>query len=67
MSKILDFWFPNNDFQNFWFDKSVDEYIKNNYYDILKTFESKILDYNILTDFQILEYIIILDQVWILG
>ena len=62
MLKILDFWFPNNDFQKFWFDKSVDEYIKNNYYDILKTFESKILDYNILTDFQILEYIIILDQ-----
>ena len=36
MDKIIKFWFPNNQFQNFWFDNTKDEYIINNFKDILE-------------------------------
>ena len=29
MEDILDFWFPNDKFQRFWFDKTKDKYIIN--------------------------------------
>lgn len=32
---ILNFWFPNNKYNEFWFDGTVDNYIKKNFSDIL--------------------------------
>ncbi len=40
-SEILDFWFPNDSYQEFWFDKSVDEIIKEKYLYILSQLESR--------------------------
>ena len=42
ISEILNFWFPNNAFQKFWFDQSVDEHIKINYSELLSNLEQKI-------------------------
>jgi len=39
-TKILDFWFPNTEYQSFWFDKSVDKYICDNYLEILNNIEN---------------------------
>ncbi len=36
IDNILNFWFPNNDYNEFWFDKTPDNYIKENYMDILE-------------------------------
>ena len=36
MEHIIDFWFPNNNFNKFWFDGTVDNYIIKNYKDILE-------------------------------
>ena len=30
INSILNFWFPNDNYNNFWFDKSVDEIIYKN-------------------------------------
>jgi len=35
MQDILEFWFPNNEYNNFWFDKSADNYIIDNFSEIL--------------------------------
>ena len=59
---ILEFWFPNDNFQKFWFDKSVDEFIKENFYDKLKYYERNEINYKLLNDNELLEVIIILDQ-----
>ena len=59
---ILEFWFPNDNFQKFWFDKSVDEVIKENFFDRLKYYESNEINYKLLNDQELLEIIIILDQ-----
>ena len=42
INQILNFWFYNNEFQKFWFDTSVDEYIKLTYSDLLSNLEQKI-------------------------
>jgi uncharacterized protein (DUF924 family) len=34
-TKILEFWFPNDKFQKFWFSNKFDEYIKNEFNDML--------------------------------
>jgi len=59
---ILTFWFPNNKFQKFWFDKSVDQYIKDNYNNLLHFYEINDINLDSLTDNKLLEIIIILDQ-----
>lgn len=62
MDTIIKFWFPNSNFQKFWFDKSKDEYITENYKSILLeelNKEIKLEDFKIL-DF--LKYIILYDQ-----
>ena len=42
ITQILNFWFHNNEFQKFWFDSSVDEYIKLSYSNLLSNLEQKI-------------------------
>ena len=59
---IIDFWFPDEGYQKFWFDKSLDKYIKENYQNYLNYYESFDINPNILSDFEILKIIIILDQ-----
>lgn len=43
IESILNFWFPNNNFNKFWFDKSVDEKIYNEYYKLLLEIYDKII------------------------
>ena len=62
MDKIIKFWFPNNQFQNFWFDNTKDEYIINNFKDILENECSNNLDIVKCSNIKILEYIILFDQ-----
>lgn len=38
---ILDFWFPDDKYQEFWFDKSKDNIIKTKYENILKQLETR--------------------------
>jgi uncharacterized protein (DUF924 family) len=59
---ILDFWFPDDKYQKFWFNKSLDLYIKNNYTEILHYYESTEINLNNIDDNYILRIIIILDQ-----
>lgn len=40
MEQVLDFWFPNNQFQKFWFDQSVDETVKERFEPLLHMAES---------------------------
>jgi uncharacterized protein (DUF924 family) len=67
IESILNFWFPNNNFNKFWFDKSVDEKIYNEYYKLLLEIDDKITTSNDAT-LKELEYeellalIILLDQ-----
>ena len=61
MQDILEFWFPNNEFNKFWFDKSKDEFIIQNFKDILIQLENTELNFN-QSDKVILENIILLDQ-----
>jgi uncharacterized protein (DUF924 family) len=35
INSILNFWFPNDNYNTFWFDKSVDEVIYKNYFHLL--------------------------------
>ena len=35
LNDILNYWFPNNEYNEFWFDKTPDEHIKDNYIGIL--------------------------------
>ena len=39
-NKILNYWFPNNNYNEFWFDKTPDKYIKDNFKDILNELEN---------------------------
>lgn len=61
MQDILEFWFPNNEFNKFWFDKSKDEFIILNFKDRLIKLENSRINFN-LSDKVILENIILLDQ-----
>ena len=60
MDSILSFWFPNSNFNKFWFDKSKDEIIIKRYKIILEN--SKIDNLSNLSDDMILAYIILFDQ-----
>jgi tRNA(Ile)-lysidine synthetase-like protein len=40
LDKIFKFWFPNDKYNNFWFDGSCDEYISKEFSDILKMAEN---------------------------
>ena len=62
MTDVLNFWFPNDNFNKFWFDKSIDNIIKMKYGTILNFLEKEIIDVDSLSDLEILEKIIILDQ-----
>jgi uncharacterized protein (DUF924 family) len=61
---ILTYWFPNNDYNSWWFNSSHDNDIYNKYYNIMlekfKTFN--INNYNINNPEEIITDIIILDQ-----
>ena len=61
--KLIEFWFPNDKFNKFWFDKSKDLYIKNNFIDNLIYIEKSNENFKELNDLQILEKIIYLDQI----
>ena len=59
---ILQYWFPNNNFNNFWFSgEKTDEYIKNNFYDYFSelTKENPVIFIN---QDELLAKIIVLDQ-----
>jgi len=60
MDSILPFWFPNNNFNKFWFDKSKDDVIIKKYKTILEN--AKIENIPKLSDNMILSYIILFDQ-----
>ena len=60
MEHLIDFWFPNNNFNKFWFDGTVDNYIIKNYKDILEN--NITINYKNLSDKMILSYIILYDQ-----
>ena len=62
MMDVLNFWFPNDNFNKFWFDKSKDSMIKMEYDTILNFVEKEVIDVDSLSDLDILEKIIILDQ-----
>lgn len=61
--KLIEFWFPNDKFNKFWFDKSKDLYIKNNFIDNLIYIEKSNENFKELNDLEILEKIIYLDQI----
>jgi uncharacterized protein (DUF924 family) len=69
IDNILNYWFPNEEFNKFWFDNNqdIDNYINKEYYNLLiKLYDYviKLTDdkFNNLTSKQIIVYIIILDQ-----
>ena len=62
MNEILKFWFPNDNFQKFWFDKSYDKIIIDKFSNLLKIEGAKKLDLKSKNNEEILEYIILLDQ-----
>tara|TARA_B100000161_G_C33479579_1_gene381895 strand:+ start:220 stop:675 length:456 start_codon:yes stop_codon:yes gene_type:complete len=59
---ILEFWFPNDGFNKFWFDKTKDDFISNNYKKRLEELEKNNIDFNELSNEDLLETIILLDQ-----
>ena len=62
MEDIIPLWFPNDKFQKFWFDKSIDKYIIDKYTNILKNKENINIDIPKLDKYEILQYIILFDQ-----
>ena len=69
VNNILNYWFPNEKYNKFWFDNNsdIDNYINKEYYDILINLYNYILkltddELNNLTSKQLIVYIIILDQ-----
>jgi uncharacterized protein (DUF924 family) len=65
IESILTFWFPNEKFNKFWFDKSIDNKIYEEYYNLLIETYKKFIT---ITNFEDLEYeeilaiIILFDQ-----
>lgn len=66
---ILDFWFPNDKYNEFWFDRSVDDIIRIKFGSILVNIENQLKirpmthdDCNMLTNDELLALIILLDQ-----
>jgi hypothetical protein len=65
IDSIINFWFPNNKFNKFWFDKTIDSKIYTDYYDLLIETYNKIKTYERLENLEyeeLLALIIILDQ-----
>lgn len=60
MNEVISFWFPDNNFQDFWFDKSKDVIIKEKFNYLLK--DVSIMNKWLNTKDGILAYIIVLDQ-----
>jgi uncharacterized protein (DUF924 family) len=61
--KLIDFWFPNDNFNKFWFDKSKDDYINKNFNDQLIDVENDTIIHEELSDLEILTKILFLDQI----
>ena len=62
MNEILKFWFPNDNFQKFWFDKSNDKIIIEKFSNLMKIEGTKNINLKSKNNEEILEYIILLDQ-----
>jgi uncharacterized protein (DUF924 family) len=63
MNKVLQFWFPNNEYQKWWFksDNNLDQTIYNTFYnDMINSFNTS--DYNHYTPVDIITDVILLDQ-----
>ena len=60
---IIDFWFPNDKFNKFWFDESKDDYINKNFNTQLMDIENETIIYEELSDLEILSKILFLDQI----
>ena len=58
---LFQYWFPNENYQAFWFDGTPDNYIKTNYMDLLKEEEAGHLEH-LQNNHDILARIILLDQ-----
>jgi len=61
LESLLKYWFPDENYQDFWFDKSPDNYIKLNYSGVLSDEEAGAFDHLEDND-SILARIILLDQ-----
>jgi uncharacterized protein (DUF924 family) len=61
LASILEYWFPNEKYQSFWFDGSPDEYIKNTYLELLAEEETGKHDY-LQDNHHIVARIVLLDQ-----
>ena len=61
--EILKFWFPNDNFNKFWFsaDKNIDEYIQTNFFEFMKKIIST-EDLSYVSEDELLAKIIVLDQ-----
>lgn len=62
MDEIITFWFPNDQFQKFWFDKSIDKILIEKYSTILKIKENSKINISELNEIEILEHILLFDQ-----
>jgi len=65
IDSIITFWFPNNKFNKFWFDKTIDMKIYNEYYNLLIETYNKITTFEKLETLEyeeLLALIILLDQ-----
>ena len=62
MHDILEFWFPNKEFNKFWFDKSKDRFIIQNFKDRLVKLEKNDIFGLFASNEVILQNIILLDQ-----
>ena len=63
LKAVLNYWFPDELYHEYWFDGSQDEYIKNNFYKTLAEFEIINLDLDLdYSTNDLLAIIIVLDQ-----
>ena len=66
INEIFTFWFPNDNYNNFWFDKNLDfdSTIKSKYFTLLKNIFIQIKNYDLfgMTSDELIAIIIILDQ-----
>jgi tRNA(Ile)-lysidine synthetase-like protein len=63
LSSLLTFWFPNQNYQDFWFDGSKDHEINELFNDLLKENEKTITDPRNFSDRELLGLIILYDQI----
>ena len=66
INEIFTFWFPNDNYNNFWFDKNLDfdSTIKTKYFTLLQNVFTEIKNYDLfgMTSDELIAIIIILDQ-----